>query len=196
MALDRVSFELYSQRSAKPQNEWRSNSILGNLGEHCTVHTWSPSHAVSGIDASDRGMPAGTTLLTVSPPLEYLRPNDFFRPHPPSFGIVCFEVTTRAEPFQGMNPTQVIRTVVDKRQRPQVPEISSASPAVVPLMEHCWKQKPAERPQGFGCVVQVLADTVARDGDPRNHSAPAVEPNVVSVLNPKRPRNDLSWRKY
>ncbi|CAN0113215.1 unnamed protein product [Ectocarpus fasciculatus] len=92
-----------------------------------------------------------------------------------SFGIVCFEVTTRMQPFKGMNPTQVVKAVVLEEQRPQIPEGASASPDVVPLMEKCWKQHPVDRPEGFGPVVQTLARVVSRDGDPRTHNAVAVD---------------------
>ncbi|CAM9343024.1 unnamed protein product [Ectocarpus fasciculatus] len=92
-----------------------------------------------------------------------------------SFGVVCFEVITRIEPFKGMNPTQVIKAVVLNERRPQIPECASASPDVVPLMEQYWKQDPEHRPEGFGHVVQTLATVVSRDGDPRNHSAVAVD---------------------
>ncbi|CAN0288182.1 unnamed protein product, partial [Ectocarpus sp. 6 AP-2014] len=92
-----------------------------------------------------------------------------------SFGVVCFEVITRMEPFKGMNPTQVIKAVVLNERRPQIPKWASASPDVVPLMEQCWKQDPGHRPEGFGPVVQALASVVSRDGDPRNHSAVAVD---------------------
>eukprot|EP00903_Cladosiphon_okamuranus_P009162 g8755.t1 len=84
-----------------------------------------------------------------------------------SFGIVCFEVATRMEPFKGLKQTQVTRAVADKGKRPQIPEEASASPDVVALMEKCWKQDPADRPEGFGPVVQALADVVRRVGDPR-----------------------------
>ncbi|CAN0104423.1 unnamed protein product, partial [Ectocarpus sp. 13 AM-2016] len=92
-----------------------------------------------------------------------------------SFGVVCFEVITRTEPFKEMKPTQVIKAVVLNERRPQIPEWASASPHVVPLMEQCWKQVPAHRPDGFGPVVQALASVVSRDGDPRNHNAVAVD---------------------
>ncbi|CAM9400565.1 unnamed protein product, partial [Ectocarpus fasciculatus] len=67
-----------------------------------------------------------------------------------SFGVVCFEVTTRMKPFKAMNLPQVIKAVAFHGKRPQIPEWASASPDVVPLMEQCWKQDPEHRPEGFG----------------------------------------------
>ena len=61
----------------------------------------------------------------------------------------------------------MITGVVLSKKRPQIPEWASASPDVVPLMERCWEQNPAERPEGFGPVVRTLAGVVSRIGDPR-----------------------------
>ncbi|CAN0045546.1 unnamed protein product, partial [Ectocarpus sp. 12 AP-2014] len=92
-----------------------------------------------------------------------------------SFGIVCFEVATQMQPFKGLKQTQVTRAVADKGKRPQIPEGASASPDVVPLMEQCWKQDPADRPDGFRPVVRALASVVSRFGDPRVRSVTAVD---------------------
>ncbi|CAM9780862.1 unnamed protein product, partial [Ectocarpus sp. 13 AM-2016] len=92
-----------------------------------------------------------------------------------SFGIVCFEVATQMQPFKGLKQTQVTRAVADKGKRPQIPEGASASPDVVPLMEQCWKQDPADRPDGFRPVVRALASVVSRVGDPRVRSVTAVD---------------------
>lgn len=94
---------------------------------------------------------------------------------PTSFGIVCFEVATRVEPFKGKKPAQVMRAVLAKEERPEVPEWASVSPDVVPLMEHCWMQDPAQRPEGFVPVVRTLALAVRRAGDPRSHTSGAAD---------------------
>ncbi|CAN0048770.1 unnamed protein product [Ectocarpus sp. 4 AP-2014] len=90
-----------------------------------------------------------------------------------SFGVVCYEVATRMEPFKGMVPVQVMRAVADKGRRPEIPAGASASPDVVPLMERCWKQDPAQRPEGFAPVVEELCRVVGHLGDPRHHSSAA-----------------------
>ncbi|CAM9331098.1 unnamed protein product [Ectocarpus fasciculatus] len=90
-----------------------------------------------------------------------------------SFGVLCFEVATRTEPFKGKRPANVIGAVLYRNERPQIPEGASASPEVVPLMEQCWRQDPAERPEGFGPVVRALASVVSLVGDPRNRTAAA-----------------------
>ncbi|CAB1111401.1 unnamed protein product [Ectocarpus sp. CCAP 1310/34] len=90
-----------------------------------------------------------------------------------SFGVVCYEVATRMEPFKGMMPVQVMRAVADMGSRPEIPAGPSASPDVVRLMEQCWKQDPAQRPEGFMPVVEELGRVVGRVGDPRHHSSAA-----------------------
>eukprot|EP00903_Cladosiphon_okamuranus_P009878 g9383.t1 len=90
-----------------------------------------------------------------------------------SFGIVCFEVATRMEPFKGRRPLQVMQAVLFKKERPQIPQGASGSPDVLRLMERCWQQEPAQRPQGFVPVVEELAIVVKRLGDPRIASSAA-----------------------
>jgi len=99
---------------------------------------------------------------------------------PTSFGVVCFEVSTRLEPFEGLRETQVTRAVADKGKRPQIPEGASASPDVVALMEQCWRQDPAERPEGFGPIVRTLAGVIARVGDPRDRPLPTADSSASS----------------
>lgn len=77
------------------------------------------------------------------------------------------------EPFPEMRPAQVIGVVPYREERPKMPEGASASPDVVRLMERCWMQDPAQRPEGFVPVVQELASVVKRVGDPRNRSPAA-----------------------
>lgn len=89
------------------------------------------------------------------------------------------------EPFKGMRPAQVIGAVLYREERPTIPEGASASPDVLRLMEHCWKQDPAQRPQGFSPVVEELARVVKLVGDPRNHSSSAAN-DVTSSPGAKR----------
>eukprot|EP00903_Cladosiphon_okamuranus_P019878 g18271.t1 len=88
-----------------------------------------------------------------------------------SFGVVCFEVATRMEPFKGMVTFQVMNAAAYSGVRPQVPEWASPAPTIVPLMERCWKEDPAQRPEGFTPVVWELASVVKLAGDPRHRSS-------------------------
>lgn len=80
-------------------------------------------------------------------------------------------MATRAEPFFGKKPAQIIRVVLLEEERPQN------------LLEHCWQQDPEQRLKGFGPVVQALSEVVVHVGDPRGHRAPAVNP--IPSLAPK-----------
>lgn len=84
-----------------------------------------------------------------------------------SFGVVCFEVASRKEPFKGKRPARTIGAVLYRGERPQVPKGASASPDVVTLMEQCWKQDSAQRPDGFTPVVEALESVEKRVGEPR-----------------------------
>lgn len=94
------------------------------------------------------------------------------------------------EPIKGLKQTQVIRAVADKGKRPEIPRGASVSPDAVRLMKQCWKQHPADRPEGFRLVARNLASVVSRDGDPRTHSAAAVGATPPS---PPTPTNQ-GWR--
>ena len=85
-----------------------------------------------------------------------------------SFGMVCFEVATRREPFPGKAAIHVMNVVGVKGERPQLPAGSKPSSDVVVLMKKCWKQDPNDRPDGFTPVVADLEKALhSAGGDPR-----------------------------
>lgn len=108
-----------------------------------------------------------------------------------SFGILCFEVATRADPFPGMKPLQVVKAVSVHARRPELPNGSSPSADVVQLMKNCWKQEPGKRPDGFGSVVETLLRVVARVGDPHENialAARATSGNAPADIAPAKMR--------
>ena len=72
------------------------------------------------------------------------------------------------EPFEGKRPFQVIGAVLHRGERPRIPDEASASPDIVPLMQQCWMQDPAQRPEGFSLLAKALEIAVTRVGDPRS----------------------------
>ena len=61
-----------------------------------------------------------------------------------SYAIVLWEIWSRQVPWRGLQPVQVTRKVVDKRERPPVPP---AMPAELrELMVRAWAHLPADRP--------------------------------------------------
>ena len=69
-----------------------------------------------------------------------------------SYGIVMWEVLSRAVPFEGLHQVQ-IRAQIDQEQRPSPIPAESPS-ALIELMEFCWAQEVAMRPK----FKQVLDD--------------------------------------
>lgn len=63
-----------------------------------------------------------------------------------AFGIVLYEVYSRSEPYEGEDPEQVLRLVVDDKvqKRPGVPP--TCPPEVTTLMNDCLVADPARRP--------------------------------------------------
>ena len=76
-------------------------------------------------------------------------------------------MVTRADPFPGMKPLQLLMAVFFEKRRPQIPSGSSPAADVVALMNDCWEQDPGERPDGFLPVVETLSSAVERMGDPQ-----------------------------
>lgn len=88
-----------------------------------------------------------------------------------SFGMVCFEVATRREPFPGKTAIHVMNIVGIKGERPQLPAASKPYSDVVVLMEKCWQQDPNDRPDDFDPVVADLEKALrSAGGDPREGS--------------------------
>lgn len=61
-----------------------------------------------------------------------------------SFGIMLWELLTNEVPFKGKTSMQIMRSVCDKRERPQIPE--STNESMRNLIQLCWHQNPIERP--------------------------------------------------
>jgi len=54
-----------------------------------------------------------------------------------AFGIILWEILTRAEPYDDKEPMQIVIEVVRDDLRPTIPEGLKNSP-LVPLMKDCW----------------------------------------------------------
>ena len=70
-----------------------------------------------------------------------------------SFGIVIFEVLSRAVPYAGLQPEQIIAQLIMGRRPSPIPEDSP--PQLVTLMEKCWHQEPFLRPEFKEVVWQM-----------------------------------------
>ena len=70
-----------------------------------------------------------------------------------SFAILLWEIYDRGVPWRGLQPMQIMRKVVDKRERPPMP--SGMPDDVRTLLQRCWAPAPNDRPD-FQTIASVL----------------------------------------
>ena len=101
-----------------------------------------------------------------------------------SYAIVLWEIWDRGLPWHGLQPVQITRKVVDKRQRPPVP---AGMPAELrELMLRAWAPDPADRPDFAGISSRLKAFS------PRTRAA--ARPPASSAQNSTRSlANPRSW---
>ena len=65
-----------------------------------------------------------------------------------SFGMLLFELLTGQRPFENLTSGQEVNRAVLARERPQVHEGNAEPtfPAMIELMEDCWKHLATDRP--------------------------------------------------
>ncbi|KAE8008835.1 hypothetical protein FH972_005308 [Carpinus fangiana] len=79
-----------------------------------------------------------------------------------SFGVVLWELLTGKLPYEYLTPLQAAVGVVQKCLRPTIPK--HTHPMLVELLEKCWQQDPALRPN-FSEVIEILQQTAKEVGD-------------------------------
>ncbi len=71
-----------------------------------------------------------------------------------SFGVIMWEVSFRAIPYDGMQPVQIVAAVLGRRERPRIPP--GAPKRLSVLMQECWQHSPSLRPS-FDEIMDRLA---------------------------------------
>ncbi|KAL5704815.1 hypothetical protein ACHQM5_023189 [Ranunculus cassubicifolius] len=69
-----------------------------------------------------------------------------------SFSIVLWELLTNSTPFKGMSSVQAAYAII-KKERPSLDNVPSE---LVPLLESCWAEDPAGRPE-FSDIIVTLS---------------------------------------
>ncbi|PAA77659.1 hypothetical protein BOX15_Mlig031541g3, partial [Macrostomum lignano] len=70
-----------------------------------------------------------------------------------SYGVVLWELLTRQVPFRGLQPLQIVYSVVEEGERLPVPPQCPTGLSL--LLEKCWSEDPTKRPT-FGSIVSRL----------------------------------------
>lgn len=78
-----------------------------------------------------------------------------------SFAVTLWELLTGKVPYNHLTPLQAAVGVVQKRLRPEIPE--SCPPDLAMLLQECWDQEPALRPD-FSTVITRLQEVQRRLG--------------------------------
>ena len=71
-----------------------------------------------------------------------------------SFGIVCWEILTRACPYDGLSQIQAALGVLNNNLRPNMPR--NCPPMLKHLMRACWSTLPDQRPSFEQIINQFI----------------------------------------
>lgn len=84
-----------------------------------------------------------------------------------SFGVILWELATLQQPWNKLNPPQVIAAVGFNRKRLDIP--SDLNPQVAIIIEACWANEPWKRPS-FSTIMDMLRPHLKSPLPPPGHT--------------------------
>ncbi|KAF9643100.1 kinase-like protein, partial [Thelephora ganbajun] len=110
-----------------------------------------------------------------------------------SFGMVMIEVFTGNVPFSDLTTATAAITSIVFGRRPERPSHPSLTDDLWALTQHCWKEKPQDRPQ-MDQVIKRLADQAPQTSLTRLIERPRYENS--EVIQPGIPRGTKLIKKF
>src|SRR6185503_7257253 len=78
-----------------------------------------------------------------------------------AFGILLFEILTGNKPISGDAVERIFYSILNEPLNLEPLKAAAVPEPIIELVAHCTKKNPAERPQGFGPVVEELDKRIA-----------------------------------
>lgn len=96
-------------------------------------------------------------------------------------GIVLWELATKQEPYQGLNPPDIILGVTKQFLRPPIPQ--DCHPLYVELMKDCWAQEASTRPSFIEILQRLELLDPEKNKDDFNENSRMEEISDVTPMN-------------
>jgi len=103
----------------------------------------------------------GTPAWSAPEILEEKEGPDYFQSDLWSYGVVVWEIVTRAMPFEGMKILQVMKAVCMQGERMKLSEESGHHHALIQIVDGCCQKNPADR-MSLDRVIELLGDELER----------------------------------
>jgi len=126
-------------------------NVLLDDHKHCHLADFGLA-VVKEDSATKTGLTSAGTLAWMAPELFSLRPKFSVKSDIYALGIIMLEIATRTSPYAGV-PAEVIKHCVLDGERDEVP--AGCPAGYTDLMQQCWAQKPADRPN-IGDVIKSI----------------------------------------